>query len=85
MKKEKTMNVQEQVYHMIQSRLARICASEYRNALGKRKRGVPIVYSETVHDLVRLSSTVLIMSASDAEGVAAQITNGEIQERFLND
>ena len=77
--------IQEQVYDMIQSRIARICASEYKNALGKRTRArLPIVYSETVHDLVKLSSDVLSMNASDAEGVAAQITTGEINERFLN-
>ena len=79
------MTAQSQVYDMIQARIARICASEYCNALGKRKRArLPVVYSETVHDLVKLSSDVLGMSASDAEGVAAQITTGEIQERFLN-
>ena len=77
------MTVQEQVYDMIQARIARICASEYGNALGKRRRArSPIVYSETVHNLVRLSGDVLSMSASDAEGVAAQITTGEIQERL---
>ena len=76
--------IQEQVYDMIQARIARICASEYGNALGKSKRArLPIAYSETVHDLVKLSSDVLSMSASDAEGVAAQITHRRIDPKIF--
>ena len=74
-----------QVYYQIQARLKRICASEY-NAAPKTRKGYlkkPLQYSETVEQLVELSSAVLGMSAKEAEGVSHEITHGEFQHVFL--
>tara|TARA_R100000655_G_scaffold35713_2_gene69430 strand:+ start:9211 stop:9462 length:252 start_codon:yes stop_codon:yes gene_type:complete len=74
-----------QVYDMIQARLKRICASEYEQAPKTRKGKLksPLQYSETVEQLIELSSAVLDMSAKDAEHVCYEITHGSIQDAFL--
>jgi len=77
------MNIQ--VYDMIQARLKKICASEYDKTPKTRKGKLkgPLQYSETVGQLIELSSAVLDMSAKDAEHVAHEITHGSIQDAFL--
>lgn len=78
--------LQDQVYAQIQTRLARICASEWESA-PKTKRGNlkrPLQYSATVDRLIDLSSQVLCSENSEAEAISAEITMGSIQNAFLN-
>tara|TARA_R110000824_G_scaffold4135_1_gene19643 strand:+ start:479 stop:733 length:255 start_codon:yes stop_codon:yes gene_type:complete len=78
--------LQDQVYAQIQTRLARICASEWE-AAPKTKRGNlkrPLQYSATVDRLIDLSSQVLCSENSEAEAISAEITTGSAQNAFLN-
>ena len=79
------MSIQDQVYDQIQTRLQRICASEYNSAPKTRKGCLkkPLQYSETVEQLIKLASAVLDMSAKDSQGVSHEITHGEFQNAFL--
>lgn len=78
--------IQDQVYSQIQTRLARICSSEWE-AAHKTKRGKlkrPLQYPAAVDRLIELSSLVIDASSSEAEAISAEITNGSVQHAFLN-
>ena len=80
------MKIQDQVYNQIQSRLKRICASEY-SAAPKTKRGKlkrPLQYSADVDRLIELSSAVLSATEREAEQISAEITTGNIQHAFTS-
>jgi len=80
------MNIQHQVYNLIQTRLKRICHDTWTKA-PKNKKGRlkgPLTYPNEVDELVRLLSEVLDMDPQNAEAVASEITNGSIQNAYLS-
>lgn len=83
----KLNNLQEQVDNQITIRLQRICGAEWRKANilpngRRRKKTVPVTYSNEVHELLELRN--LLYNGVDPEEISATINNGEINYRFLN-
>jgi len=80
------MNIQNQVYKLIQTRIKRICHDTWTKA-PKNKKGRlkgPLTYPNEIDELVRLSSEVLDMDPQNAEAVASAITNGSMQNAYLS-
>ena len=68
----------EQVYHIIEKRLNRICAMEYAEAKGKRKTAPKTVtYSGLVSDYVGYLSELCDCDIERAEAIYSIVTTGE--------
>lgn len=76
------MNIQDQVCNQIQARINRICQTTYLAARRKRKKVYPLGYPVEVDQLLALQQE-LLGDPSKAESIAATITSGSIQDRFL--
>lgn len=80
-------DLQEQVDHQIERRLSRICMAEWRkvNILPNgrvRKKILQVTYPQVVADLLELRQD--LYNGRDPEEISAIITNGEIQNSYLN-
>lgn len=78
-------NIQKQVDAQIESRLKRICFSEWLAANTKRgklkRKPVPVTYSKEVRDLLQLRQD--LYNGVDPEAISATINTGEIQDKFI--
>ena len=82
----KLTELQRQVDYQIEVRLERICQAEWRkvNIVNgkKRKRILPVTYSNEVTDLLTLRQE--LYNGRSPEEISGIITNGEIEYKFLN-
>jgi len=80
------MNIQDQVYKLIQARLKRICFNTWTNAKKNRKGRLmgPLTYPAEVDRLIELSSEVLDVDRDQAEAIASEVTTGSIQNAYVN-
>jgi hypothetical protein len=78
--------IQEQVDSMIEARITRLSHAAWRaaNILSDgrvRRKHKPFTHPQEVHDLLALRQD--LYKGADPEAIAAQVTTGEIQEKFL--
>ena len=80
------MNIQDQVYNLIQARLKRICFDTWTKAKKNRKGRLlgPLTYPADVDRLIELSHQILDMDQDQAEAIASEVTNGSIQNAYVN-
>lgn len=79
--------LQKQVDQQIEARVSRICAAEWRkiNVLPNgrvRRKTLPVTYPQVVIDLLGLRQE--LYNGRDPEEISAIISNGEIQNIYLN-
>ena len=80
------MNIQDQVYKLIQTRLKRLCFDTWTKAKKNRKGSLtgPLTYPAEVDRLIELSHQILDMDQDQAEAVASEVTTGSIQNAYVN-
>lgn len=80
------MKIQDQVYKLIQTRLKRLCFDTWTKAKKNRKGRLMgrLTYPAEVDRLIELSSEVLDADPDQAEAIASEVTNGSIQNAYVN-
>lgn len=76
--------LQRQVDNQIEQRLSRICRTEWEKVNlikgNRRKKTVPVTYSQTVNDLLELRQ--MLYNGTDPEAIAATLNSGDIDYKF---